>query len=447
MRRIVGAFAVVVVALVLANAGIGRSHVAWDLTAEGSASLSPETLRVLHDVDRRIQITAFFPRDAVGRVEAATLLSRYRKADRRITFRVVDPALAPGEAQRLGVQEIGSAAVQDVQDAENIEIAQYTIEIDVTSAIARLVRGIEATVCFTTGFGERDVTDDTSAGISRAAALLRSNGYTVKTYDALTASRGPNGCDAVVVASPLSSLDEDTMRRLQRYLDESGKAWVLADPTADTDLTSVTRPWGIRFLRGVILEGDADSHLPGDVTAPIVRRYAGGNPAVRGLGPTYFPRAMAVQARDTGDPGLSVTGVAFTSRLGYLDRDDIESFDPDVDREGPVAIGAAADRSEVSDPGTSRARVHRTRVLAWGDVDFMTNEFVGDAANARLWIQGIDWLTQPEDLVTAVPNFPKVRELELTAARSRYLLLLTAGLIPLLFLIAGGFVWIVRRGR
>lgn len=447
MKRIAAFFVLFVVAVGVANVAIGRTRTAWDLTAEGSASLSPTTKRVLQEVDRQIQVTAFFSRDAVGRVEAATLLSRYRKANRRITFRVVDPALAPGEAQRLGIQGIGSAAVQDAADPKKIEIAQYTIEIDLTSAIARLVRGIDATVCFTTGLGERDITDDTSAGVSRAAALLRANGYTVRTYDSLSAPFGPPGCDAVVVAAPISELNSDLVRLLREYLQSAGKLWLLADPSSDVDLSPVSRPWGIRFLSGVVLEGDADSHLPGDVASPIIRRYAGDSPAVRGLGPTFFPQAMAVEASDTGDPGLSATEIAITSRLGYLDRENVESFDPKVDREGPVAVGAAADRSEVSDPGTSRARIQRTRVLAWGDVDFISNEFIGDAANARLWVQGIDWLTQPEDLVTAVPNFPKVRELELTAARSRYLLLLTAGLIPLLFLIAGAFVWLIRRGR
>ena len=49
--------------------------------------------------------------------------------------------------------------------------------------------------------------------------------------------------------------------------------------------------------------------------------------------------------------------------------------------------------------------------------------------------------------MTAVPNFPKVRELKLTSARSRYVLALTAGIVPGLFLIAGAMVWVVRRGR
>jgi ABC-type uncharacterized transport system involved in gliding motility auxiliary subunit len=445
-RRAALGLAAFVVVVLAVNIGIGRRQLGWDLTAEGSASLSGETLRVLRRVDRRIEITAFFPRDAAGRVEGATLLSRYRRANRRITFRILDPQLVPGEAERLGVEVIGSAAVQDVATPDRIETAQYTIEIDITSAIARLVRGIDATVCFAAGHGERDTDDSDGEGYSRAVALLMDNGYRTRTVN-LLASRRIGDCDAVVLAAPTTRLERDVVRAVRTYLEGGGKLFALADPDAAANLTPVVQWWGIRFERGVILEGDASSHLPSDVTTPIVGRYAGGSAPVRGLGPTYFPRVMGVDTFDTGNPGLSVTGVAFTSRLGYLDRDDVTSFDPKVDREGPIAVGVAADDSTVEHPGGAQARIRRTRILAWGDVDFASNAFIGDAANARLWVQGIDWLTQPEDLVTAVPTFPKVRELNLTQARSRYLLLVTAGLIPGLFLIAGGFVWALRRGR
>jgi ABC-type uncharacterized transport system involved in gliding motility auxiliary subunit len=107
-----------------------------------------------------------------------------------------------------------------------------------------------------------------------------------------------------------------------------------------------------------------------------------------------------------------------------------------------VAVGAVIDDSSVQGD-----EILRTRLLVWGDVDFLTDAFIGEASNARLWIQSMDWLTQPEDLVTAVPNFPKIRELELTAARSRYVLFVSAGVVPGLFLLAAGFVWVIRRGR
>jgi hypothetical protein len=446
-RRVLASALALIAAVFVVYALVARTGVAWDLTSEGSATLSDETRRVLDGLDRRVRITAFFPHDAVGRVEAATLLSRYRKANRRVTFHVVDPRTYPGEAERLGVMGVGSAAVEDVTDPDNIETAQYTIEIDVTSAIARLVRGEQGRVCFTSGHGEPKIEGNEQESLSRAASLLRGNGYETRSVDLLVADHVPTRCASVVVAAPTNDLSKRARRILSDYLEDNGKALLLADPSSDADLTPVSKPWGIRFVRGTILEGDEGAHLPGDVTAPIVTRFSGGSPVVRGLGPVLMPRAMGVEFTDAKDPGLSAGPIAMTSPLGYLDTDDPSDFDPDVDVEGPVALGGSADASEVAEAGTPAARIKRTRVLAWGDVSFATDAFITDGSNARLWVQGIDWLTQPEDLVTAVPNFPKLRELDLTAARNRYILFLTAGVVPGLFVIVGALVWVIRRGR
>ena len=177
--------------LIGANVGIARVRAQWDLTAEGSATLSEQTRRVLDEVDRRIEITAFFPRDALGRVEAATLLARYRRGEPPDHLPDPRSRLAPGEAQRLGVQEIGSAAVQDRGDRERIEIAQYTIEIDVTSAIARLVRGVDATVCFTTGHGERRARRPIRTDSPRRRRCCARNGYARESIDLLATTAVP----------------------------------------------------------------------------------------------------------------------------------------------------------------------------------------------------------------------------------------------------------------
>lgn len=447
MRRALASLGVLVLVLIGLNAFVHRVGGAWDLTAEGSGTLSPATLRVLDEVGSRIQITAFFTRDAPGRAEAATLLSRYRDANRKVTFRIVDPSRDPGEAQRLGATHVGMAVVQELADPDEIETVQYTIEIDVTSAIARLLRDVEATVCFTSGHGERDLAAQDPEGLSDAAEALRSNGYKTRTIDLLASPTRPKGCDAVVVAAPTRGLSEGAASAITAYLKRSGKVLLLADPRAEADLSAISGQWGIAFDRGIVIEGDANSILGDDVTAPIVRRYSGASSVVRGLSDTYFPGVMRVTIKKTDDPGLTVAEVASTSELSYLDRENAGEFDPKSDQPGPITIGAIADDSEVSSPGTEDARVLRTRILAWGDVDFASNHFFGDAANAQLFVQGIDWLTQPEDLVTAVPQFPKLRNLELTAARSRYMLLLMAGVIPGLFVIGGAFVWLLRRGR
>ncbi len=430
--------------LVAVNVAADRARATWDLTAERSATLSQQTLRVLRRLDERVRITAFLPRSAPGRVEAATLLARYRRANRRVSFRIVDPVLAPGESQRLEAPP-GSAAVESLGREGKVEIAQAPIEIDLTSAIARLIRETSENVCFTTGRRERAVDDAGPEGLAVAAQLLRDNGYAVTTVDLLTAARPPADCDALVIPAPTEELG-GSADGLAAYLRQSGKALVLSDPRA-TDLSPVTSPWGISFERGIVVEVNADARLPGDPLAPIVRRYSEANPGVRGLGPTFFPGVQGVSVNDPDRAGLSVYAVAETTPTSYLERNLGDgTFDPRTDLEGPVGVGAAADDSEVEGSG-GRARIRRTRILAFGDVDFASNAFVREASNARLLIQSVDWLTQPEPLLAAVPNFPKVRELELTEARSDYMLYLTTGVVPALFLIAGAFVWVVRRGR
>ena len=80
-------------------------------------------------------------------------------------------------------------------------------------------------------------------------------------------------------------------------------------------------------------------------------------------------------------------------------------------------------------------------------MDWATNAYVNQAGNATLLVQALDWLTLDEDLVSVSPNVPRLRALELTESRARYARLLTGGIVPGLFLLAGALVWAVRRGR
>ena len=125
-----------------------RTRRAYDLTAERSLSLSDQTERVVRAVKRDARITAFVGRDDPGRAEISALLGRYRRLNSHIEVRLLDPAGAPGEASRLGVDPGFGGLVVTMGD--EIERASIVSEQDTTAALARLVRGNQATVCFLT---------------------------------------------------------------------------------------------------------------------------------------------------------------------------------------------------------------------------------------------------------------------------------------------------------
>lgn len=419
--RLAAAVAVLLVATALGSG----SHAVADLTEQRTLTLSSITHDVVRALDDDVRITAFVGTADPGRVEAVTLLDRYARLSRRITVDVVDPAAAPGEVERLGVDPVLAGVV--VQQGGELELAAAATEQDVTSALARLVREEDTLVCTTTGHGERLVAVPT---------------YRTAEIDLLADAEVPSGCGVVVVAGPTEDLGA-AEEVLAEWLADDGKALVLLDPVADVSVGVLLSPYGLGVKRGIVFEGDAASTLQGDETAPIIRRYAAAHPVVRNLPPTYFPGVQEVTVDDDlRVPGLTVARLADTSEVSYLETEPLDpSFDPGRDSGGPVTIAAAADRSEV----VSQEAVARTRLVVVGDVDFATPEFVGAAANERLLLQSISWLALDDDLIPLSSNLPVERPLELTAARATYARLLGVVLVPSLLLLGGALVWAVRR--
>lgn len=419
--------AVAAVGLAVATAWASGTHDLVDLSEQSTLTLTSVTLDVLDAVTDDVSITAYIARGAPGRVEAVTLLDRYARRSRHLDVDVVDPADAPADAQAFGIDPVLGGIV--VQRGDEVELAAGPTEQDVTSALARVVRGTDARLCLTTGHGE--------VALEALGERLSALGYALAEVDLLAGGVVDGDCDVVVVASPEEQPPLDDLRE---WLDDDGSVLVLADPVSATSYDELLEPYGLALRRGVVFEGDPGSVVNGDEASPIVRRYSSSHPIVRGLAPTYFPGAQAVVIDDApGVPGLTVSRLADTSETSYLETEPLTpSFDPGDDLGGPITVAAAADRSSVNG---------RSRLVVIGDVDLASDDLVGAAANGRFLQQAVAWLALEDDLLALSSNLPLDRPLELTDARVAYARVLGVVLVPGLLLIGGGLVWAVRRRR
>lgn len=430
--------AAVMLVAVIVGVLAARTHRLYDFTSERSLTLTDQSRAVVARLHKPVQITAFVRRDEPGRVEAVALLARYRDLSRRLSWRVVDPDDAPGEMARLGVDPIfGGVALVAGREVERVPAVT---EQDVTSALARLQRAQPAEVCFTTGHGEGEY--------AQARALLEREGYRLRTIDLLTQPRPHDDCAAVILAGPTVQPAVDAIVALRAWLNGDGKLLVLSDPaaSADTDLTLVLAPMGASLRRGVVFEGDAQSVINADVTAPVVRTYSSAHPIVRRLAPTYFPGVQAVEVDEGAEsdlPGLTLSRLADTSPASYLETEPLTAeFDAQADKPGPITVAAAADRSQ-----NDGRRITRSRLVVVGDADFASDLFLRQAGNASLLLRSVEWLTTGEAEAAISANLPADRPLGLTDARVTYARLVTAGLVPTLFLLAGAIAWAARRNR
>jgi len=406
-----------------------------DLTSGRSLSLSSQTKDLLADLPGPLEVTAFIDGQAPGRVDAVALLDRYERTNRKIGARVLDPADHPGELQRLGVDPIFGGVALELEG--EIERAAAVTEQDLTAAIARLRRGELPRVCLTSGHGELDPSSTLSNGLSRAVGVLTANGYDAGTIDLLGASAVPPDCGAVLVVGPASPLGA-AADVLRRWYEDDGRLLVLAESDFDADLDAVLAGSGLTLTGGVVAEGDPESVIEGDLTAPIIRRYSSGNPVVRNLPPTFLVGTGGIDVDDTEVSGRTINRLGDTSASSLLV--DSALGDATTGRQGPITVIAAVDES-ANVGGT----VHRRRMVVVADADFASNAFVDQAGNARLLVQAVDWLTVDESLVSITSNLAAPRPLELTDARRSYALALSAGIIPALALVAGALVWALRR--
>lgn len=413
----------------------------FDLTEESSLSLTAETEDVLDAVDDTVEITAFLRDDQPGRDAAAALLDRYEDASRRIVARVVDPADAPGELRRLGVDPASPGVALEAADGA-IEVVPAAIESDITLGLARLTRGELPVLCLTRGHGELDPDERGVVGFASAASLLVDNGYDVRGIDLLTGDV-PDACGAVLVAGPASSFGDvddpgSGAARLAAHLDAGGRVGLFLETGFTTGLESLARDRGIDVLGGIVAEGEADSVFAGDPTAPLIRRYSSGSPIVRNLPPTFFVTAGGLEVVEDA-PGV-VVRLADSSPASLLIAD--VDGDESTAVPGPITVAAA---SEIA-ANVDQVPV-RSRLVVVADVDVFGNAFVDEAANGRFLVQLVDWLTVDDDLVSVSSNLAEPRPLALTGARRDYARTLTAMIVPGLFLVAGGLVWAIRRRR
>jgi len=435
--------------VVAANFGAVRSDRQIDLSASRRFTLSPESRALARAVPAPLHITAFLNTGAPAARDARFLLSRYHELNHRITASVIDPDTHPGEARRLGVGHYATVVLTyrgrrvDAPDAE---------ELEVSTAVLRLLRGGTKTVCALTGHGEPDLADTSPDGLSEAATALRRNTFEPVPLDLTTGPNAavPAGCAAVLELGARQPLLTREVEALAAYAKSAGRLLVVASPLSSADPNPLVAPWGMHFLGGLVLDPARSQGV--DQSDVVVEDLPSVNPVDEGVGRLEFPAGGGVAADRGLRDGLTVSVLARTSDRSYVAPHPETSiaFGPDS-VPGPVAVAAAADDSRVEAtgeqrvPGVSGPRVVRTRVVLTGADTWLTNGFIDHLGNRRLLLNAVGWLAQEEPLVAATSRPNLSRPLPLTPERRARILVVTVGLVPGAIVGAGLVVAALRR--
>lgn len=478
-----------------------RHYARFDWTSSKLYTLSEKSVNVAKGLDRDVEGIIFLSPDAELYPAVDELLSRYEAANpAHFKKRTIDPAkdmlaakalveqydidrsnvvvIASGDDKRvLDQYELAEYDYSGAQMGEPPKLAAFKGEQLITSAILELAEAKKPKIVFTTGHGESTFGGAGGRSLAQAKSYLGDDNFEISEWKSLGESAVPSGTDLVIVAGPTAVFLPPELEALTRYLDGGGRMLVLLDPVLDVQTAGDLGLGAFLAARGVEIRSDLvidpAQQLPFFGPETIFTADYGSHPIVDPLQKTATPVLLSLARRvaraETVPSGTTVTELVKASRESWAELDlaalpQVEQGDGDT--KGPVSLGVAvsfkvgpepaapatdagaddAADEEAGDGGTKADDTRpEARLVVFGDVDFVSDNQIGNGANGSLFLDTLNWLVQRDQLVAIEARRPEQTRLTLAKPELQVLYAIVMGLLPGLAIVAGITVYFRRR--
>ncbi len=437
--------------VVLINYLSTRHHYRWDTTQAGVYSLSPQSTKVLKELEQDLEIRAFV--EGGSDPEIRELLETYAYVSPKVKYELIDPDRQPDLAQKYNIT---SYRTIHLQYGDRSMVVDEASEEDLTNGIIKVTRKEKKAVYFLSGHGEPDIDDlQESRGYGQVRVSLENEGYEVKKLQFTSPKEQvPEECDLLVIAGPERSLLEHEVRAVDQYLKRGGHALFLLNPRTAPELTAFLQNWGVRVGDDVIVDERLELFKGRTLDLrPIVSSY-GFHPITenltrRGTALTIYGISRSVEANGAGKKGLQAVSLVKTSPNSWAETDlegifqrRTAKLDPDKDKKGPVSLAVAV-TAQLKEMGVDHDG--EARLVVFGNAFFADNQYLGQYFNRDLFLNTVGWLAGEEELVSIRPRTLRASRVQFSAEEGTVIFYLSVLILPELLLLAGLTVWWQRR--
>ena len=439
-----------------------------DFTAEKLYTLSDESKEQVGKVEQNVTLY-FFGYDEED--TAVTLAKQYQETNDKITIQLINTSERPDLAAQYGVSTNSQlVAVQSSQRYKIIDSSEmYTFDsssyqtIDITeqkltNAILDVTVAQKPQIYFLTGHGEYGI--DSSEPMEQLKVYIENDVNDVNSLDLLTSDM-PETCDVLVIANPTCDFTDLETEKIQNYINNGGNIMWLQDPYAFTqpqgELTNVNKilsQFGISFSNGVVCEQSSSNMLVNSPDLIIPKMTY--NDIVKDL---YTDGMIALldagRITNVSDEELTNLGVTASPFLQSTDesfyRENINSdvtTKLDSDEEGPFILGEIL--TKTIDDDTKSTLVAYSNALFATNYTIQLSNSIGTPITIRqnkdIVLNTIAYLSDREDAIRIRKDIGIVT-FETATEEENQIVLWTIFGIPVLIIIAGMIVSIVRRVR
>lgn len=445
---------------ILVTANLIAEKLPWkfDMTADKVFTLSEQTRKVIDDLDRNINITAFF-REGEEDPTVRALLEEYVKAGAgKIKTEYTDAERNPIAAKRLDANNEGifndsivfesDGRIKKVNkfDIFNLNSAygkSFSGEQQFTGALLYITSPKLAKVYFLEGHQETELNSE----LFKLKSKIENEASTAESLNLIKVGGVPEDADVVVVASPKRDLSAAEKTMLQQYLSQGGRMILLFDvPGAQIQLDNfgeLLNFYGIGINNNFVVEENQNYYytnnnmylVPDYADQSIVKNMKAENLAI------IFPYSMNLEILQTDDKNLITEPVLRTSDRSWS-RYNIMDATPtmtDDDVAGPANVAVAVERDNSDD------RQKNTKIFVAGNAKFIDNNMLEVQGNVDLFMNAVNWVRDKKEAISIRSKVLNSNQMMVKGPTFTALLIVSIVIIPMLAFGAGFLMWLRRR--
>lgn len=451
---------IVIVLVIVGNLLIGElpdRYTELDVSGSSLYEISEQTKEVVKGLKEDVTIYLIAQKGSENGI-LKEFLNRYEELSGHIKVKQVDPVENPSfttkysgstvyenslivESKKrykvVGYYDIyqSSYAGSD-SNGEAVYTTEFAGEGQLTSAIGYVVTDTLPTLYTLNGHGEMTLPDSLKSSINQ-------ENIAVESLNLITKGSIPENCDGIFIISPQRDLTENEKTMLTEYMNGGGKMFLISDYVAEEmpNLTSLLASYGLETKKGVVLEGDSNHYIqqnyymvPDYISHTITEPMQTND--IRCLAIT----AQALQETE-GNKDATISWLLQTSEKAFNKEEIVDSgslVQTDEDEVGSFYLGA------VSKKGSGENESAVVALTTSSFVDESVNNYIA-GGNYDLVINAIGWLCEHEEAITIHTKNLDTEYIALNASHVIIWSVVLVVVIPLLLLVTGVVIWIVRR--
>lgn len=418
-----------------------------DLSGNRINTLSDQTVKLVSMLDSDLVIR-FFYKNGSDRVDDnkklfRDLVKKYQDVSTRINLEFVEMNEKAKLTQDYGATRGSGEAFLDYKGSKN-RIENYT-EQDLTNALIKVTRTQKKTIYLVEGHGEREIENEKNeSGLYGFKQLLEKNSYIVKKLAIATVAEIPEDAQALAILGPTQSFQTSEVKALENYLEKGGALYLALEKGNTAGLEKLMGTLGIELEKFYVFNVYTTpmGQVVNAQSPTVAVNYSLTHPATKVFAAnqmTVFSQPNAIKLTppkaDVQSEVLVMTPPNSVA-LKDLDSQDYmgepKSFNLAVELKGKIG------KSE-----------KEFTVIAFSDVDFMSNLLLYQNLNRDLALNSIAALVKENDLIAISPKEPLATKILLSPPEmSQFMKFVIIGIflpIPLVFMVLSIVLWYRRR--